>query len=405
MQSVVLLVLLALTWPLTASAATMEELERRLDLVTEELQKMKNEAAVSEEVEYSSSYGFGPAASKVYKLSEGLSIGGYGEAHFSNYVSDKGTKKDQADFLRFVLYTGYKFTDDILLNAEIEFEHASTGQDGEVSLEFATLDFMLDDKFNLRTGLMLVPVGIANELHEPTLFHGNDRPLVERQLIPATWREMGVGAFGSLAEGLDYKLYLVNSLDAMEFDSKGIRGGRQKGSKALAEDWSVAARLDYEPVLGLTLGTSAYLGDSGQGQEFDGKKANVFTELYEVHGQYKYQGLELKALASLLEIDNADKVSAQVADDVPDRVSGWYGEVAYDVMPLIAPGTTKYLAPFFRYEQLDYKGNTEDVDLMVTGVSYKPIPNVVIKADYRNFSSKFKTDPADEVNIGIGYIF
>jgi hypothetical protein len=390
--------------PQVGMAATMEELERRLDLVTEELQKMKNESAVTE-AEYKSTYGFGPAASKVYSLSEGLSIGGYGEAHYTNYVSDKGTKEDQADFLRFVLYAGYKFTDNIILNSEIEFEHASTGEDGEVSLELANLDFLLDEKFNIRAGLMLLPVGITNELHEPTLFHGNDRPLVERQVIPSTWREMGVGAFGEITEGLDYKLYLVNGLDASDFDSQGIRGGRQKGSKALAEDWAVVADLDYEPVLGLNLGTSFYLGDSGQGQEFAGKKANVFTQIYEAHGQYKVKGLELKALASLVDIDDTDKVSAEVGENVPERISGWYGEVAYDVLPLIAPDTDQYFAPFVRYEQIDYKGSNEDVDLIATGVSYKPIPNVVIKADYRNFENKHKADAADEVNVGIGFIF
>ncbi len=399
----VLTVLFIMT-PQVGMSATMEELERRLDLLTTEIQKMKNEAAVVEP-EYESSFGSGPAASKVYQLAKGLSIGGYGESHYTNYVSDKGDKLDTADALRFVLYAGYKFTDKIVMNTEIEFEHGSTGEDGEVSVEFATLDFLLDDAFNIRTGLVLVPVGIANELHEPTLFHGNDRPLVERQVIPSTWREMGLGAFGEITEGLDYKLYLVNGMDAAGFDSKGLRGGRQDGSKAKAEDWAVVARLDYEPVLGLNLGSSAYLGGSGQGQDFAGKKVDVFTQVYEAHGQYKVSGLELKALASLVEIDDADQVSAEVGEDVPDRISGWYSEVAYDVLPLIAPGTTQYLAPFVRYEQIDYKGSNEDVDLLATGISYKPIPNVVIKADYRNFRNKHKTDTADEVNLGLGFIF
>lgn len=387
------------------AAATMEELERRLDLVTQELQKLKNEAAVAGETGYSSDFGMGPAASKIYKLTRGLSIGGYGEAHYTNLVSDKGSKKDQADFLRFVLYTGYKFTDRILLNSEIEFEHASTGKDGEVSLEFASLDFLLHEKLNLRTGLLLIPVGISNELHEPTLFHGNDRPLVERQVIPTTWREMGIGAFGRLAEGLEYKLYLVNGLDADGFDGKGIRGGRQQGSKTLAEDWAVTARLDYEPVLGLNLGASTYLGDSGQGREFAGKKANVFTRVHEIHGQFKLKGLELKALASLVKIADHDRVGTAVGAPVPERISGWYGEAAYDVLPLLLSGTGQYLAPFVRFEEIDYHESNEDVELWVAGLSYKPIPNVVLKADYRNFNHRARNDGADEVNVGLGFIF
>ncbi len=384
----------------TGQATTVEELARRLDLVTAELQKLKNETAVSETPVYQSFSGLGPAASKVYAANPGLSIGGYGEAHYSNLVNDKGSAKDQADFLRFILYAGYKFNDWIVLNSEIEFEHASTGENGEVSLEFANVDFLLNDRFNLRAGLLLVPMGITNELHEPTLFHGNDRPLVEQQVIPSTWREMGVGAYGQLAEGLEYKLYLINGLDAAGFDDKGIRGGRQKGSKATAEDLAMVARLDYEPLFGLNLGGSVYLGNSGQDQEFAGSKADVFTRIYELHASYKAHGLELKALGS--QVDLAD--TAQLAG-VPERITGWYGEIAYDLLPLLIPGTSHYLAPFFRYESIDYRGSDQDVDLYVTGLSYKPIPNVVVKADYRNFDQKNGSARADEVNLGIGFIF
>jgi len=402
--SLALLMTLLLAQPGVGQAASTEELERRLDLITAELQKMKNETAVTDQA-YSSDYGLGPAASKVYKLSKGLSIGGYGEAKYTNYVQDQGSNVDTADMVRLILYTGYKFTDKILLNSEIEFEHGKVegGKDGgEVAIEFANIDFLLDEKVNLRAGLMLMPVGITNELHEPTLFHGNDRPLVERQVIPATWRELGVGAFGQISEGLEYKLYLVNSLDASGFDSKGIRGGRESGSKAKAEDFSLVARFDYEPTLGLNLGGSAYLGNAGQGQEFNGKQVDVFTQIYEVHGQYKVRGLELKALASRVEIDDTEQLNG-----VPERVAGWYSEVAYDLLPHIVTGTSQYLAPFVRYENIDYAGSNQDVELLVSGLSYKPIPNVVVKADYRNFNNfgTGKADAADEVNLGIGFIF
>ena len=170
--SVIFALLLAFV-PVNGFAVSNEELERRLDLITEELQKLKNESAV-EDAEYSSTFGYGPAASKVYKLNQGLSIGGYGEGQFKNYTSDKGDKIDQADMLRAILYFGYKFTDNIILNTEIEIEHAD-----EIYVEMASLDFLLHDKINLRGGLLLAPVGLTNELHEPTLFYGVDRPLVD----------------------------------------------------------------------------------------------------------------------------------------------------------------------------------------------------------------------------------
>lgn len=392
--------LLLTALPINSFAANVEELERRLDLVTEELQKLKNESAV-EDPEYASTFGFGPAASKVYQLNKGLSVGGYGEGQFKNFTSDKGSKTDQADMLRAILYVGYKFSDSIIFNSEIEIEHAN-----ETSIEMASLDFLLNEKFNLRTGLLLAPMGITNQLHEPTLFHGVDRPLVEQQVIPSTWREMGAGTFGQLTDKVDYKLYLMNGFDGVDFTEQGLRGGRQKASKAKADDWALLGRLDYEPLLGLNLGGSFYVGDSGQRQVKDasGSEVDVFTQIYEAHAQYKYRGLELKALASQVKIDDAEIIQAQTGKDVPDEIFAYYGEVAYDVLPHIFAGTNQYLAPFVRYENLDYDGNNQDVDLLVTGISYKPIPNVVLKADYSNFDMKDGTR-ADELNLGFGYIF
>lgn len=400
MQLTLVFFLLLTAIPVNCFAVSVEELERRLDLVTEELQKLKNESAV-EDVEYTSKFGMGPAASKVYQLNKGLSIGGYGEGQFKNFTSDKGDKTDQADMLRAILYVGYKFSDSIIFNSEIEFEHAD-----ESFVEMASLDFLLNEKINLRTGLLLAPVGLTNERHEPTLFHGVDRPLVERQVIPSTWREMGAGAFGKLTDKLDYKLYVMNGFNGVDFNEEGLRKGRQKGSKAKADDWALVGRLDYEPLLGLNLGGSFYLGDSGQRQvkNGSGSEVDVFTQIYEVHSQYKYHGLELKALATQVKIDDAEIIQAQTGKDVPDEIFAYYGEVAYDILPHIFADTDQYLAPFVRYENLDYDGNNQDVELLVAGISYKPIPNVVLKADYSNFDMKDGVR-ADEFNLGFGYIF
>lgn len=397
------LALLVLLYLAPASrAASVDELERRLDLVTAELQQLKNESAVTAP-EYVPVYGSGPAASKVYQLGHGLSIGGYGEAKYTHFINGQEEKSDRADLVRLILYTGYKFSDRIVLNTELEFEHAKVegGEDGgEVAVEFAQLDFLLRQDLNLRAGLMLVPVGITNEQHEPTQFHGNDRPLVERQVIPATWRELGIGAFGTLVESLDYKLCLVTGLDASGFDATGIRGGRQEGSEATAEDWGVVARLDYQPVLGLDLGASAYLGNSGQGGAFQGEHPDVFTQLYETHLQARHHGLEFKGLATLLRIDDT-----ALLDGVPSQALAGYGELAYDVLPLLCPQSGQYLAPFVRMEKIDYQGSSEDLELYVAGLSYKPHPQVVLKADYRKFNHLAKADGGDELNLGIGFIF
>src|SRR5258705_6155123 len=89
---------------------------------------------------------------------------------------------------------------------------------GSVSVEFATLDFLIRDDVNARAGLMLLPVGFLNEVHEPPFYYGTHRPDVELSLLPSTWRELGAGIFGRIADQLSYKLYVVTSMNAVGFE-------------------------------------------------------------------------------------------------------------------------------------------------------------------------------------------
>jgi len=392
--------------------AELKELEHKTNALTEVVETMRTALVIPEAKELKSAYGLGPAASKVYQVDQGLSIGGYGEVNFQTFVGDKGPNdKNNADMERLVLYVGYKFTDSIIFNSEIEFEHSSTAKGGSVSVELATLDFLLDPMLNVRAGMVLLPMGFINQIHEPPFFFGNNRPEVERAIIPSTWREIGVGLFGEVIPDLNYTMYAVSGLKGSGFSSSGIRGGRQKGSKAINEDMAFVGRLDYAPsaLPGVTFGTSAYLGNTGQ-DEFD---VDVFTQLYEAHVEWKYRGLEFRTLGSWGHVSNAGVLSAAKGETIGSSNYGVYTEIGYDVLPLILPGTTQYLAPFFRYEKLDTIATTADgymddlsqeQDIFQVGFNYKPIPQVVIKADYRNRNTKAGTKP-DEFNIGFGFIF
>ncbi len=153
--------------PAKTAGGDVKNLERKTDVLTQEVEKLRTNMSIPEEAKYKSAYGLGPAASKVYGAGKGLSIGGYGEGNYSAKVGDKGSSNDSADLERMVLYAGYKFTDRILFNSEIEFEHATTGEGseskGEVSVEFASLDFFIDPMANARAGLVLMPMGLVNQ--------------------------------------------------------------------------------------------------------------------------------------------------------------------------------------------------------------------------------------------------
>ena len=143
---------------------------------------------------------------------------------------------------------------------------------------------------NARAGLVLVPVGFLNEIHEPPFYHGNVRPPVEQFILPTTWRANGVGLFGEIVPGLQYRTYGITSLNAEGFAADGPREARQSGNRELAHDWSWVARVDYSPMPELLFGGSLYLGDQGQNQSFGDdldpssfRKPNVFTQIYDVH--------------------------------------------------------------------------------------------------------------------------
>ncbi len=409
-------------------AEAQREQERKTGVLADELETLKSKFVLPEKVEYKSLYGLGPAASKVYQMPRGLSLGGYGEVNANFFVGDNegpSKRSDVGDLVRFVTYIGYKFTDRIIMNSEIEFEHATTSSTqsssgGSVSVEFATLDFLLTEPANVRAGLLLIPMGFLNEIHEAPFYFGNLRPEVEQRIIPTTWRELGVGLHGTLLPGLTYRTYAVNSLNAKGFTNTNIRGTRQSGNRALVEDLAWTGRLDYAPILGLQVGGSLFWGNTGQDQLFAAKKIDATFTLYEGHAQYQYRGLQLRALFTQGHIGNADVLSQDLINrgqaangPISSRLIGGYVEAGYDVLPVLFPGTEMSLSPFIRFERLNTQADvpagfvadgSKDIAVINLGLSYKPIPNVVIKLDYRNLDPK-AGQIADEVNIGFGFIF
>jgi len=401
------------------STERLAELERRIDLLAGEIEKLRTGGAV-EETALQGVKGLGPAASNVYRKERGVALGGYGEALYTDYAElrqddQPSGKTDEFDLLRAVLYVGYKFSDSILFNSEIEVEHASTDKGGSVSVEFAYLEFQKRPEVGLRAGMLLVPVGFINELHEPPIFHGARRPEVERSIIPTTWRENGAGLFGE-AGPFEYRAYAVVGLLSQGFSASGIRGGRQKGSKSLAEDFALTGRLDYVGVSGLLAGGSFYTGDSGQGAAVDERTIRGRVSLFDLHGQYEYRGLHLRALWTHSTIGDVPLINEQnelVGDDSVGEVQeGWYVEAAFDLMSLKPKGRWS-ITPFVRYEEL---GTQKEVPagweknaawerrLVTAGLEIKPIPQVVFKLDYQAVKDDARTG-VNRFNVAMGYLF
>jgi len=388
------------------------ELHRRLDLVAEEVERSRLGALVPSVTE--GEHGMGRAASKIYSVEQGVSIGGYGEALYENFQGSG--KSDLIDLVRAVLYVGYKFDERWLFNSELEFEHASTGQDGEVSVEFAYLDRLVSRYLNFRAGLLLVPMGFLNELHEPTTFPSARRPGLERLILPTTWRESGAGMFGEAGD-FSYRAYVLAGLDAAGFAAGGLRGGRQSGSESLAEDFAFTGRIDYAGAPGLVVGASAWWGDSGQDLAGPGGEIEVGTTIVDLHAEYRWRALRLRTLLARAELDDVADLDAALGltgmQSVGEALEGGYVEVGYDVWAARNPGSRAALTPFVRWETYDTQADVpsgfasdpaHDVEITTVGVAYQPIDSIVIKLDAMDVENEAGTG-VDQINVAFGFIF
>ena len=412
----------------------IDAIEKNLSVLAEEIKSLKEESVGSEvDIELKEVFGGAPGASKVYlKPGRGLSIGGYGELLISK-IPDDGN--NIVDAQRVVFYTGYKFTENIIFNSEIEFEHGSTssnldGQEGSVSVEFAYLDFLIKDYFNIRGGLLLVPVGIVNEVHEPTTFYGVFRPSVERQIIPTTWRENGLGLLGEFdlqsAGILSYKAYVMNSADSRGFSASGNRGLRTKGNRSRFNDVAFVSRLEYAPYPGITLGGSIYLGNTGQdvrvdnaGSPLNGQKIGGFFQMYEIDADLQWRGFHVRTLAVWTSLDDVAQINANLDftgdESVGDEQFGWYIVAAYNILTEVDTGSRylRNISPFFRFETYDTQKSVpagfsrnpaNDRQEYTLGLNYLPIPNVVVKAEYQWLENDANSGD-NQFNFGLGYVF
>ncbi len=320
-------------------------------------------------------------------------IGGYGELHYNNLeqTTTSGTKSDKKefDFHRFVLEFGHDFNDHIRFFSELELEHAyiedtdgTEGISGEVELEQAYIEMDIDDTSSFKAGVFLVPVGILNETHEPTVFYGVERNLVEKDIIPSTWWEAGIMYSAHMSNGVSYDLALHSGLSAAD---ENIRSGRQKASEAEGESIAYTARVKYTGITGLEIaGTVQIQDDLSQGVNAQA----IGATLLETHAIYTTGPLKFSALYAQWELDDA-------APDNKEEQSGLLLEASYKV--------TEKLGAFVRQSDWSTTVN-EDKSQTVVGFNYWPHEDVVFKFDYQTEDHDNATE-SDGFNLGLGYQF
>jgi len=327
-------------------------------------------------------------------------IGGYGNAF---YQRNSRTQTATLNLERFVLFTGHKFNDKISFFSELEVEDAkvSGGESGgEVAVEQAYLKFNLNANQYIVAGLFLPRIGILNENHLPNTFNGNERNYVETYIIPSTWRELGIGLYGSLNNlPINYSVGLVNGLSSEMFEhGSGIREGRFEGRNASGNNLAITAALqfyqgDFKAQLsgyyGGTVGVNKRKADS---LELQSGTFGTPVALGEADIQYAKNGFSVKVLGTIVSIPDADKINRAYASNTPKTEYGAYAEVGYDLMQLMGKPKDKQLVVFVRDEKLNMNAGipsngvtdgTLNQNYVVAGLSYLPIRNVAIKGDIR----------------------
>jgi hypothetical protein len=365
-------------------------------------------------------------------------VSGYGSAFFQrNFDQQQST----VTLERAVIFVGHQFSQKISFFSELEIENAKVeggvNNNAEIAMEQAFLKFNANSHQYFIAGLFTPRIGILNENHLPTNFNGVERPMVETLIIPATWRELGVGFYGNSQKiPLNYSFAVLNGLEGADFEhGSGIRGGRAEGNLAPANNIAVTAAIQYFwknfkfQVSGYSGGTVTL---SPKGADSLGLNSGAFgTPLYlvEADAQYEYNAWSGKALGVYISYPDAGKMNTVYGNNTATGMYGAYAEIAYNW--LFKKSTQASFISFARFEALNMNSSiaangegiydgTEKQTHLIMGFGYLPLPNVVIKADVRLMHTgpqnpELAVNPAPNalpyqqnnqfLNIGIGYSF
>jgi hypothetical protein len=395
----------------------------------------------------------------------GLSIGAYGEIRFGTMQNSSagGQWQNGFDTARMVLLPTYAITDNIIFNAEIEFEHAGSGFDaddklhGTAEIEQVWIDFKISDPFNWRApGVDLVPIGYINQHHEPTQFYSVKRPELYNGLIPSTWKQGATSIYGTIVDGLTYQAQLSMSLEDFGDDfglrtdantvppfpvgyAAGIDGGNALGFaqsplgdfRQLNDSLAYAGRLDFVPAFmpGFAGSVSAYYTPNTTPRgAYDQNTGTALgqSSLAMFDAEFRYRapgaGLELRGEYVQVVFGNPANLRANNDTDPTNNVGktmhGYSGEVAYHI-PLGTVLHSEWEAvPFYRYTyqnlqtggfagtDIDAPTGAGQTQFHTAGVAVFPSPKLVLKATYQKVINR---DPAgaqsDSFLGGVGFFF
>ena len=359
-----------------------------------------------------------------YAVAEGTTLWGYGQLDYNHPTAHAADA--QADLTRAVIGFNHVFNDTTRVYGELEWEHAVTSNvdQGESEVEQLYVEHALAQNFGVRVGLTLVPLGLLNEHHEPSNFYGVERNFVEQAIIPSTWREGGVSAYGNTDGGISWNVGIGTGPNLGAWDPTSEEGRasplgsiHQELQLARAHDPSVYAAANWQGIPGLQVGGGVFTGKIGQGDAtlpIDGSH----LVLGEAHVRWQPGPFDLSALytrGTISDTQDLNLVFLGQPTPVPKSFWGGYVQGAWRALEW---GNASSLAPFLRYEMFNtgaaYASQPTGLGtlplqtqrVVTIGANYYLNPNVVFKIDYQDFRyDDVALGYGNRFDLGLGYQF
>ena len=343
------------------------------------------------------------------------------------------------DQQRFVPFIYADITEHVKFASELEIEHGIRGRtgDNEISLEFAHIDYLVNEPVNIRAGIVLIPIGKFNLLHDSPLNDLTDRPLVSRLVIPSTMSETGAGFYGTFYPGrtgkLDYELYVTTGPCGYNSDGSprvsegnGTRNSRQR--KCASDDGldinngkAVSGRVAFSPMLGVEIAGSSYYGNQSPFSYNPLSITAVDWTLqkgpFEIIGEaaWAYARGNSRAIPGSAQpvgtfLQGVGTLNAFAGP--PQRMHGFYLQGNYHFMPAfltkLSPkrfGEGATFTAVIRYDlvnlNMDNRAESEgQLEQISFGLNYRPVEDAVFKISYQYLPKSFNPNSGERIHDG-----
>jgi hypothetical protein len=367
--------------------------------------------------------GLSLGAARVYSKEHGFSVGGYTELLYQKFSDTTGLGPNGSDLdttvPRAVVFLGYRINERLVLNSEFRVDRDIFDTDSaEASVDLAYLDYILNPAFTLRAGIVLVPMGLVNEFHQPNEYLGSRPGFGDIFTLLNVWHALGFG-FAGHKWGFDYRAYVISGLNAAKFNEFGMRDGREITADTIGSP-GVVYRIEYNFFPGGVLGGSYYLGNSGIFGVPNPADLKIHTTIKELHAELQWKGVEVRGQYAIGLMNSTGQLNAILKTTglhgVGSRVVGGYVEGGYNLLAYKDNG--KMIMPYMRGEasnsmdalprpSLDLgliKNWYVDFIIWIFGVEVRPVPALSIKTEYESTHDQNQIFH-DEFHLDVSYAF